>query len=238
MNLLSVANVTKSFKNSKVLDSINVNVSDSEIVGILGPSGAGKTTLIKCIMGMEKVDSGDITLLDSKIPNREVLNKIGYMAQSDALYTELTAKDNLYFFGEIFKIPKKELKEKIDFLVDLVDLKPFLNKKINKFSGGMKRRLSLIIALIQDPELIILDEPTVGIDPELRLNIWKEINNLKSKGKSIIVTTHDMTEAIKCDRLLLLKDGNITASGTPKELMKEFNVDSIEEVFLIAGRKK
>ena len=238
MNLLSVANVTKSFKNSKVLDSINVNVSDSEIVGILGPSGAGKTTLIKCIMGMEKVDSGDITLLDSKIPNREVLNKVGYMAQSDALYTELTAKDNLYFFGEIFKIPKKELKEKIDFLVDLVDLKPFLNRKVNKFSGGMKRRLSLIIALIQDPELIILDEPTVGIDPELRLNIWKEINNLKSKGKSIIVTTHDMTEAIKCDRLLLLKDGNITASGTPDELMKEFNVDSIEEVFLIAGRKK
>lgn len=238
MNLLSVSNVTKIFKNSKVLDSINVNVSDSEIVGILGPSGAGKTTLIKCIMGMEKVDSGDITLLDSKIPNREVLNKVGYMAQSDALYTELTAKDNLYFFGEIFKIPKKELKEKIDFLVDLVDLKPFLNRKVNKFSGGMKRRLSLIIALIQDPELIILDEPTVGIDPELRLNIWKEINNLKSKGKSIIVTTHDMTEAIKCDRLLLLKDGNITASGTPDELMKEFNVDSIEEVFLIAGRKK
>lgn len=237
MNLLSVANVRKSFKNSKVLDSINVNVSDSEIVGILGPSGAGKTTLIKCIMGMEKVDSGDITLLDSKIPNREVLNKVGYMAQSDALYTELTAKDNLYFFGEIFKIPKKELKEKIDFLVDLVDLKPFLNRKVNKFSGGMKRRLSLIIALIQDPELIILDEPTVGIDPELRLNIWKEIFNLKSKGKSIIVTTHDMTEAIKCDRLLLLKDGNITASGTPDELMKEFNVDSIEEVFLIAGRK-
>ncbi|MCR6514277.1 ABC transporter ATP-binding protein [Clostridium sp. LY3-2] len=238
MNLLSVSNVTKSFKNSKVLDSINVNVSDSEIVGILGPSGAGKTTLIKCIMGMEKVDSGDITLLDSKIPNREVLNKVGYMAQSDALYTELTAKDNLYFFGEIFKIPKKELKEKIDFLVDLVDLKPFLNRKVNKFSGGMKRRLSLIIALIQDPEIIILDEPTVGIYPELRLNIWKEINNLKSKGKSIIVTTHDMTEAIKCDRLLLLKDGNITASGTPEELMKKFNVDSIEEVFLIAGRKK
>ncbi|MGL6185838.1 MAG: ABC transporter ATP-binding protein [Clostridium chrysemydis] len=238
MNLLSVSNVTKSFKNSKVLDSINVNVSDSEIVGILGPSGAGKTTLIKCIMGMEKVDSGDITLLDSKIPNREVLNKVGYMAQSDALYNELTAKDNLYFFGEIFKIPKKELKEKIDFLVDLVDLKPFLSRKVNKFSGGMKRRLSLIIALIQDPELIILDEPTVGIDPELRLNIWKEINNLKSKGKSIIVTTHDMTEAIKCDRLLLLKDGNITASGTPEELMKKFNVDSIEEVFLIAGRKK
>ncbi|WP_194189525.1 ABC transporter ATP-binding protein [Clostridium chrysemydis] len=238
MNLLSVENVSKSFKNSKVLDSINVNVSDSEIVGILGPSGAGKTTLIKCIMGMEKVDSGDITLLDSKIPNREVLNKVGYMAQSDALYTELTAKDNLYFFGEIFKIPKKDLKEKIDFLVDLVDLKPFLSRKVNKFSGGMKRRLSLIIALIQDPQFIILDEPTVGIDPELRLNIWKEINNLKSKGKSIIVTTHDMTEAIKCDRLLLLKDGNITASGTPDELMKKFNVDSIEEVFLIAGRKK
>lgn len=238
MNLLSVEKVSKSFKNSKVLDSINVNVSDSEIVGILGPSGAGKTTLIKCIMGMEKVDSGDITLLDSKIPNREVLNKVGYMAQSDALYTELTAKDNLYFFGEIFKIPKKDLKEKIDFLVNLVDLKPFLSRKVNKFSGGMKRRLSLIIALIQDPQLIILDEPTVGIDPELRLNIWKEINNLKSKGKSIIVTTHDMTEAIKCDRLLLLKDGNITASGTPEGLMKKFNVDSIEEVFLIAGRKK
>lgn len=238
MKILSVKNVSKSFKKSKVLDNISVEVDKAEIVGILGPSGAGKTTLIKCIMGMEKVDSGEIELFGTSVPNRKILQNVGYMAQSDALYLDLTAKDNLLFFGNIFKIPKAELKERVNFLADLVELTPYMNRRVNKFSGGMKRRLSLIIALLQNPDLLILDEPTVGIDPELRLSIWKEINNLKSKGQSIIVTTHDMGEALKCDRLLLLRDGNITASGTPDELKKEFNVDTMEEVFLLAGRKK
>lgn len=238
MKILSVKNVSKSFKKSKVLDNISVEVNKAEIVGILGPSGAGKTTLIKCIMGMEKVDSGEIELFGTSVPNRKILQNVGYMAQSDALYLDLTAKDNLLFFGNIFKIPKAELKERVNFLSDLVELTPYMNRRVNKFSGGMKRRLSLIIALLQNPDLLILDEPTVGIDPELRLSIWKEINNLKSKGQSIIVTTHDMGEALKCDRLLLLRDGNITASGTPDELKKDFNVDTMEEVFLLAGRKK
>lgn len=238
MKILSVKNVSKSFKKSKVLDNISVEVDKAEIVGILGPSGAGKTTLIKCIMGMEKVDSGEIELFGTSVPNRKILQNVGYMAQSDALYLDLTAKDNLLFFGNIFKIPKAELKERVNYLADLVELTPYMNRRVNKFSGGMKRRLSLIIALLQNPDLLILDEPTVGIDPELRLSIWKEINNLKSKGQSIIVTTHDMGEALKCDRLLLLRDGNITASGTPDELKKAFNVDTMEEVFLLAGRKK
>ncbi|MDZ7543284.1 ATP-binding cassette domain-containing protein, partial [Clostridium perfringens] len=156
----------------------------------IGPSGSGKTTLVKTIIGMEKPDKGTVTVFNTEMPNRKILQTIGYMAQSDALYEDLSARDNIIFFANLFSLSKNEIIDRITYLSKLVGLENELNKKVKNYSGGMKRRLSLALALIQNPNLLILDEPTVGIDPVLRISIWKELVNLKNEGKSIIVTTH------------------------------------------------
>jgi len=235
MDVIKVSNVTKKFSKNLILDDISLNIEQGSIVGLIGLSGAGKSTLVKAIMGMEKVNSGNIEVLNAKVPNLKILNDIGYMAQSDALYEDLTGKENLEFFGKLFKLKKDELKKRIEYTSKLVNLENHLDKKVSAYSGGMKRRLSLSLSLIQDPTLLILDEPTVGIDPTLRLNIWKELHDLKLQGKSIVITTHVMDEAAKCDKLALIRDGKIIATGTPNELISEFNVSSIEEVFLKIG---
>lgn len=235
MDVIKVSNVTKKFSKNLILDDISLNIEQGYIVGLIGPSGAGKSTLVKAIMGMEKVNSGNIEVLNAKVPNLKILNDIGYMAQSDALYEDLTGKENLEFFGKLFKLKKDELKKRIEYTSKLVNLENHLDKKVSAYSGGMKRRLSLSLSLIQNPTLLILDEPTVGIDPTLRLDIWKELHDLKLQGKSIVITTHVMDEAAKCDKLALIRDGKIIATGTPDELISEFNVSSIEEVFLKIG---
>lgn len=232
MDIVKVSNVVKKYSSITILNNINLTVKEGEIIGFIGPSGSGKTTLVKSIIGMEKIDSGRIELLDKKIPNLQVLNHIGYMAQSDALYEELTAKENLEFFCKLFKLSKDKIKERIEYTSKLVNLENDLSKKVSNYSGGMKRRLSLAISLIQDPILLILDEPTVGIDPKLRFNIWNELKNLKSQGKTIIITTHVIDEAEKCDKLVLIRDGEIIAAGSVEELKQKFNVNTVEEIFL------
>lgn len=232
MDIVKVSNVLKKYSNITVLNDINLTVKEGEIIGLIGPSGSGKTTLIKSIMGMEKIDSGFIQVLDKKIPNLQVLNHIGYMAQSDALYEELNGKENLEFFCKLFNLSKNKIKERIQYTSKLVNLENDLSKKVSNYSGGMKRRLSLALALIQDPKLLILDEPTVGIDPKLRFSIWNELKALKSEGKTIILTTHVIDEAEKCDKLALIREGQIIATGSVEELKSNFNVNTIEEIFL------
>lgn len=232
MDIVKVSNVVKKYSSITTLNNINLTVKEGEIIGFIGPSGSGKTTLVKSIIGMEKIDSGRIELLDKKIPNLQVLNHIGYMSQSDALYEELTAKENLEFFCKLFKLSKDKIKERIEYTSKLVNLENDLSKKVSNYSGGMKRRLSLAISLIQDPILLILDEPTVGIDPKLRFSIWNELKNLKSQGKTIIITTHVIDEAEKCDKLVLIREGEIIAAGSVEELKQKFNVNTVEEIFL------
>lgn len=235
MEVIKISNITKKYGKSMILNNVSLNIEKEEIVGLIGPSGAGKSTLVKSIMGMEKVNTGEIKVLDTKIPNLKVLKKIGYMAQSDALYEDLSGRDNLLFFAKLYKMNKDYIEERIDYVSKLVNLEKDLSKKVSKYSGGMKRRLSLAIALIQNPQIFILDEPTVGIDPTLRLSIWKEINNLKSQGKSIVVTTHVMDEALRCDKLALINGGKIIAYGRPNELIEKYKVNSIEEIFIKLG---
>ena len=235
MKVIELCNVTKKYGKKIVLDSINLEIKKGEIVGLIGPSGAGKSTLVKAIMGVEKVNNGAIKVLDKVVPNLEIFKDIGYMAQSDALYEDLSGKENLEFFAKLYSMKKSLIKERIEYTSKIVSLQDEIDKRVSKYSGGMKTRLSLSVALIQNPDLLILDEPTVGIDPTLRLKIWNEIYKLKEEGKSIVVTTHVMDEALKCDKLLLIIDGRIIAKGTPKELMDNFKVNSIEEVFLKLG---
>lgn len=176
-----VSDVSKSFGKKLVLNNINLNINKGQIYGLIGPSGSGKTTLVKMIVGMEAPDKGTIKVLNKNVPNLKLLQNIGYMAQSDALYTELTAQENLKFYASLFKLNKRAMKNRISYVVNMVNLNNDLSKKVSTYSGGMKRRLSLAIALIQNPEILILDEPTVGIDPELRLNIWNELLRLKNE---------------------------------------------------------
>jgi len=232
MDIIRVSNVHKKYSNIVILDNINLTVEEGEIIGLIGPSGSGKTTLVKSIMGMEKIDSGYIELLAKRMPNLQVLSNIGYMAQSDALYEELTGKENLEFFCKLFKLSKNKIKERIEYTSKLVNLENELSKRVSNYSGGMKRRLSLAISLIQDPTLLILDEPTVGIDPKLRFSIWNELKALKAQGKTIIITTHVIDEAEKCDKLALIREGRIIATGSVEELKEKFNVNTVEEIFL------
>ena len=230
--LIEIEKLSKSFGEQKVLDKIDFNLESGEIVGLIGPSGSGKSTLIKTMLGMEKADEGEALILDYKMPKREILSNIGYMAQSDALYEMLTGYENLEFFGKMKGVPSDKLKKEIEYIAEIVDLTNDLKKLVSKYSGGMKRRLSLAITLIGSPELLILDEPTVGIDPSLRKNIWKELFKQRDSGVGILVTTHVMDEAELTDKVGLLLNGNIIDFDTPQQLKVKNNVKTIEEVFL------
>lgn len=230
-------NATKYYGKKKVLNDINLDLSPGKILGLIGPSGSGKTTTIKCLMGMESLNHGQARVFDTNIPNRKILNEIGYMGQSDALYESLSARENLVFFGNLMGLTGTKLQDAIIKNIKLVNLENEIDNIVLNFSGGMKRRLSLAITLLSNPNLIILDEPTVGIDPSLRKDIWKQLNHLTTENKTVIVTTHVMSEAERCDYIGLIIEGQLFTIGTPKELKSKFKADSIEEVFIKAEMK-
>lgn len=234
---ISINNLSKAYGKTDVLRKVDLQIAEGEIFGLIGPSGSGKTTLVKMIVGIESSTNGTVEVLGKKVPNLKLLQNIGYMAQEDALYPELTGKENLSFFASLYKMKKTDLKKRIAYAANLVELTDELGKKVSAYSGGMKRRLSLAIALVHDPQILILDEPTVGIDPELRISIWRELMTLKNEqGKTIIITTHVMDEAEKCDRIAMVREGGILATGTPDELKTTYRAANLEEVFLQAGR--
>ena len=232
---VSVQDVSKQFGKQVVLKNINLDIQKGEIFGLLGPSGAGKTTLVKELAGLDIPTLGENIVLGTRMPELKTINQIGYMAQSDALYEDLSAKENLHFFSSLYGLKGKKQVERMQAVMKLVDLTNHLNKLVADYSGGMKRRLSLAIALLHEPELLILDEPTVGIDPVLRKQIWDAFYQLNMAGTTIIVTTHVMGEAEKCHRLGLLRDGELIAVGSPDDLKMSTNTTSIEEAFLVYG---
>jgi ABC-2 type transport system ATP-binding protein len=237
-NSIRVENVSKQFGNKAVLQDISLQVPKAEIFGLLGPSGSGKTTLVRMIAGIDDPSQGEVYVLEQRMPKLEMMSKIGYMAQSDALYNELTALENLEFFASLFGLSGSKRKQRIYEVMELVNLTEHLKKQISSYSGGMKRRLSLAISLLHEPGILILDEPTVGIDPVLRRTIWKELEQLSARGTTILVTTHVMDEADKCHRLGMIRDGKLTAVGTPAELKQATSSTTIEEAFLFYGGVK
>ncbi|RYL95041.1 ABC transporter ATP-binding protein [Sporolactobacillus sp. THM7-4] len=222
----------KHYKKQVVLDDVSLTLHEGEIYGLIGPSGAGKTTLVKILLGLEKADSGTVQLFEQP-PTLHAFRSLGYMAQSDALYNELSAYQNLEFFASVQGLRGKEKKERILEAAKHVNLENALKKNVAQFSGGMRRRLSLAAALVHEPRLYLLDEPTVGLDPLIRRNIWTLFQYLKGKGASMIVTTHVMDEVARCDRVGLLSEGHIIAEGSPEALIQEFNVSSVEDIFLL-----
>ncbi|WP_234340200.1 ABC transporter ATP-binding protein [Gorillibacterium timonense] len=232
---IQVEGVTKSFGKKEVLRGIHLAIKQAEIFGLLGPSGSGKTTLVRMMTGIDTATTGEIHLLGERMPKLSMFKNIGYMAQSDALYMELSGKENLEFFASLFGMSGSVRRRRIEEVMELVNLTADLNKPAAAYSGGMRRRLSLAIALIHRPAVLILDEPTVGIDPVLRQSIWQELHALKKSGTTIVVTTHVMDEADKCDRLAMIRDGSLIAMGSSQELMESSGTTTIEEAFLHYG---
>jgi len=224
------------FGDKQVLFDINLNIQRGVIYGFLGPSGCGKTTTVKIMAGILEATSGSVQVLGDTMPKLSLMKRLGYMAQSDALYSNLTAEENLLFFSSLYGMKKEKSKKKIDEVMVLVNLTDHREKLVSAYSGGMKRRLSLAMSLLHEPEILILDEPTVGIDPVLRKIIWDALTSMTERGMTIIVTTHVMDEAEKCHELAMMRDGKLIAQGSPFDLRTGIGVSSIEEAFIYYGK--
>ncbi|KAM9364212.1 ABC transporter G family member 23 isoform 1-T2 [Pholidichthys leucotaenia] len=227
--------VCRSYGKLKVLTSLNLTVPQGHIYGLLGPSGCGKTTLLKCIVGTLKISRGHITVLGKPpaFPGHDVPGKmVGYMPQELALYNEFTISDTLTFFGRIHGLTSKETQARMNFLIDFLDL-PQKTSLVRNLSGGQRRRVSLGAALLQNPELLILDEPTVGVDPVLRAKIWQHLVEIVKTGKvSVIITTHYIEEARQANVVGLMRNGHLLAEGPPDAVMKQHSASTLEHAFL------
>ncbi len=215
-----------------VLPCLNVAIPRGRIVGVLGPSGSGKTTLVKAIMGITPFQAGSVTVFGQPVPSLSAMAAIGYMAQNDALYDDLTATDHLLFYARLSGMRTAAARVRAKELLNFVGLDKETGKSIRDFSGGMRRRLSLAIALVNHPPLLMLDEPTVGIDPVLRRKFWDEFTALKASGCTLLATTHVMDEAARCDRLLMIREGRLIADGSVSELLSLSGTATLEDAFL------
>ncbi len=234
--MIKIENVTKVYKGSSepAVNNISLSVSKGEIFGLLGTNGAGKTTTFSMLCGLFLPTTGNI-YIDNKSVRTDIsqIKKItGVVPQNIALYPTLTGKENLMFFGQMYGIRKKDLKEKIKHNMHIFGLEKHVDKKVKKYSGGMKRRINLIAGILHEPELLLLDEPAVGIDAHSRLEIMEQLKSINEKGATIIYTSHYLEEAEKfCSEIAIIDDGKIIAQGKPKLLIEKENCNNLESLF-------
>ncbi len=237
---ITIQNLTKKFEDKTALDNLSLQVAKGELFGLLGPNGAGKTTTINILCGLVKPTSGTAQIYgyDVQRETQKVKELIGVCTQETAIYPYLTGKENLELFGNLHCLSKKTVKERSKMLLTKMGLDEDAKSVTAKYSGGMKRRLSLALALIHDPQVAFLDEPTAAMDPQSRHAVWDFIKDQKKQGKTIILTTHYMEEAEElCDRVGIIDHGKLIALGTPKELIAKGQVKNLEEVFIeLTGR--
>jgi ABC-2 type transport system ATP-binding protein len=240
MNLnlaVQAKNISKKFGSTIALDNFSMEVKSGQIYGLVGPNGAGKSTIVKILCGLVTPDKGEAIVLGNRSPNRSISPKLGYMPQDLSLYQNMTVHQNLSFFGELFGLTGEKFNQQERKVLEIVDLFDRKNSMVNKLSGGLKRRVSLACTLIHEPKLVFLDEPTVGVDPELRVNFWEHFQQLKNKGVTFVLTTHYMDEAKKCDHVGFMHRGKLIENGTPDKLLAESETDSLEDAFLKFSRK-
>jgi len=231
---VTVEDVSKSFGSFKALNGITLHVRRGEIYGLLGPNGAGKTTLIRLICGLLETKSGSVTVLGQRMPMVAVLRHIGYMTQQAALYPALSVEENVRFFAAI-----NGAEDGVKEALELVHLYDRRGSVVATLSGGMRQRCSLACALVHRPELLLLDEPTVGIDPQLRVQFWEAFRRMAAEGTTMIVSSHVMDEADRCQRLGLIQYGRLLAEGTPADIRAQGGSQNLEEAFLaLAGRNE
>jgi ABC-2 type transport system ATP-binding protein len=234
-------NIVKRFEDVIAVDGVSLQVKEGELFGLLGPNGAGKTTIVNILCGLIKPTSGNAMVggYDVQKENTKVKELIGVCPQETAIYPYLTGAENVELFGNLYTLDKNTLRMRQKMLFEKMELTQNAKRKVEKYSGGMKRRLSLIMALIHDPQIIFLDEPTIGMDPQSRRAVWDFMVELKKEGKTIFLTTHYMEEAeVLCDRVGIIDRGKLIALDSPKELISKNDVRNLEEVFIkLTGRR-
>jgi ABC-2 type transport system ATP-binding protein len=238
---IRIENLTKKFEDVTAVDSLSLEIEKGELFGLLGPNGAGKTTVINILCGLTKPTDGTAKVGDYDLQKEggKVKDVIGVCPQETAVYPYLTGAENVELFGNLQSMDKETLKRRQAMLLEKMGLTQYSKRKAEKYSGGMKRRLSLILALIHDPQIAFLDEPTVAMDPQSRHAVWDFIRELKKEGKTVVLTTHYMEEAeALCDRVGIIDHGKLIALGSPKDLISEGEVANLEEIFIeLTGRR-
>ena len=231
---VEVDKVSFSYSRLKVLDELSLGVPRGISFGLLGPNGAGKTTLIRLLVGLLKPGAGTIRTLGQK-PSPKIAHLIGYMPQLHSLYAELSVIQNVEFFARIYHLADKtERQRRVEAVIKLVDMWGHRHKSVMSLSGGMKQRASLACAIVHNPTLLFLDEPTVGLDPELRVTFWEYFTALTREGATLVISSHTMDDAAHCDRLAFMRDGNVIAQGSPNELKQATGRSeaTLEDAFL------
>jgi len=240
-DLVTARGLTKRFEDFVAVDGIDFSISRGEAFGFLGPNGAGKTSTMRMIASVSPVTSGDLKVLgmDPAAQGPEIRARLGVVPQDDTLDTELTVNENLYIYGRYFGIGGAVLKQRIDELLDFVQLAERRDSKVEPLSGGMKRRLTIARALINEPDVLILDEPTTGLDPQARHVLWDRLYRLKQRGVTLIITTHYMDEAEQlCDRLVVMDQAKIVAEGSPSALIAKYSTREVVELRFAVGQQE
>jgi len=236
-----IDNLTKKFEDVTALDGLSLEIGKGELFGLLGPNGAGKTTIINVLCGLLEPTSGSASVGGYNVQedSERVKELIGVCTQETAVFPYLTGRENVQLFGNLYAMPKEKLRRNTDELLQKMSLTEDADRRVGKYSGGMRRRINLIMALVHDPEIAFLDEPTVGMDPQSRHAVWGFIRELKQKGRTVILTTHYMEEAEElCDRVGIIDHGKLIALGSPGQLKEKFGVRNLEEVFIqLTGRR-
>ena len=215
-----------------VLDDVSCVVRTGTVTGLLGPNGSGKSTLIRCVLGIQRVAAGSVTVLSRPAGSRELRDQVGYATQQPAVYADLTVRENLHYFATVLGAPKDDP----DRVIDQVRLADCAHLVAGRLSGGQASRVNLAVALLGSPRLLVLDEPTVGTDPELREQLWRMFGSLAANGITVLISSHIMGEAARCGRLLLLRDGHLLTDTTPDGLLAATGEDTLEAAFLTLVR--
>jgi ABC-2 type transport system ATP-binding protein len=228
---IEAVGLVRAFGKLHALDGLDLEVRTGEILGLVGPNGAGKTTFIRTVAGLLRPTAGSITVLGQH-PGRLVASRVGYMTQSAALYEDLPVVDNLMFFGRLFGLSKADALDRATEVLSVVELGGKERVPVRELSGGMRQLTNLACAMVHGPKLLLLDEPTVGIDPVLRIRLWEHFRRLNAAGTTILVTTHVMEEAERCHRVAMIAAGRAIAVGTTDELRSAAGVGTLEEAYL------
>jgi ABC-2 type transport system ATP-binding protein len=211
-----------------VIPDLSLDVRRGLVTGLLGPSGSGKTTLIRSIVGVQIVEGGQVTVLRRPAGTPDLRRRVGYVTQAPSVYGDLTVRENLQYFARVLDVPAS----RIDEVIELVSLQEQADQIVQTESGGERSRVSLATALLGEPELLVLDEPTVGLDPVLRRSLWETFHGLAAEGTTLLVSTHVMDEAERSDELVLMRDGRVIATKSPAALLEETHTDDLEDAFL------